>query len=131
MTKLDVVIRHGELVTAAGSIGCADIGVLNGKITQIGGMLDGHLELDAAGKLVLPGGIDAHVHLSVPPEEKDVRWVDDFASGSAAALAGGITTLGNMTFPASGETLLAQLERERAVDPAGSGRNPQIAWHRL
>ena len=115
MTKLDVVIRHGELVTAAGSIGCADIGVLNGKITQIGGMLDGHLELDAAGKLVLPGGIDAHVHLSVPPEEKDVRWVDDFASGSAAALAGGITTLGNMTFPASGETLLAQLERERAV----------------
>jgi dihydropyrimidinase len=117
MGKLDVVIRHGEIVTAAGSIGCADIGVANGIIVQIGGELAGHLELDAAGKLVLPGGMDAHVHLSVPPEEADVTpsWVDDFTSGSAAALAGGITTLGNMTFPGSGETPLAALEREAAT----------------
>ena len=100
MTELDVVIRHGEIVTAAGSVGCADIGISNGTVVQIGGVLDGRLELDATGKLVLPGGIDAHVHLSVPPEEEDVepRWVDDFTSGSAAALAGGITTLGNMIF---------------------------------
>jgi dihydropyrimidinase len=117
MGKLDVVIRHGEIVTAAGSIGCADIGVANGIIVQIGGELAGHLELDAVGKLVLPGGMDAHVHLSVPPEEEnlDPGWVDDFTSGSAASLAGGITTLGNMTFPGSGETPLAALEREAAT----------------
>jgi len=41
--------------------------------------------------------------------------VDDFTSGSAAALTGGITTLGNMTFSASGETPLAGLEREAAT----------------
>ena len=41
--------------------------------------------------------------------------IDDFASGSAAALAGGITTLGNMTFPLPGETPLAALEREAAM----------------
>jgi dihydropyrimidinase len=41
--------------------------------------------------------------------------VDDFTSGSAAALAGGITTLGNMTFPLPDETPLAALERETAV----------------
>ncbi|MBM4464162.1 MAG: amidohydrolase family protein [Chloroflexi bacterium] len=117
MTKLDVVIRHGEIVTAAGSTGRADVGISNGTIVQIGGVVEGHLELDATGKLVLPGGIDAHVHLSVPPEEENVdpRWVDDFTSGSAAALAGGITTLGNMTFPSPEETPLAELERETAV----------------
>ncbi len=117
MTKLDIVIRHGEIVTAAGSVGCADIGVSDGTIVQIGRVPEGHLELDATGKLVLPGGIDAHVHLSVPPgKTHSVRnWVDDFASGSAAALAGGITTLGNVTFPGPGETLFVELERETAV----------------
>ena len=117
MAILDVVIRHGEIVSAAGSIGCADIGISNGTIAQIGGVLAGHLEIDATGKLVLPGGIDAHVHLSGPPEEENIdpRWVDDFASGSAAAVSGGITTLGNMTFLASGETPLAGMEREVAT----------------
>lgn len=117
MAKLDVMIRGGEIVTSAGSIGPADIGISKGVIAQIGGELTGHLELDATGKLVLPGGIDAHVHLSVPPEDEnaDPIMVDDFASGSAAALAGGITTVGNMTFPAAGETPLAALKREAAV----------------
>jgi dihydropyrimidinase len=117
MSMLDVVIRHGEIVTAAGSMGCADIGISKGVIAQIGGELAGDLEIDATGKLVLPGGIDAHVHLSGPPEEENIypKWVDDFVSGSAAALAGGITTLGNMSFPAAGETPLAAIEREASV----------------
>lgn len=117
MAKLDMVIRHGEIVTNAGSVGCADIGISNGTIVQIGGVINGHLELDATGKLVIPGGIDPHVHLSVPPQEQNVdpKWVDDFTSGSATALAGGITTLGNMTFPAPSETPLASLQREIAV----------------
>lgn len=117
VTKLDVVIQHGELVNASGSVGIADIGVSDGKIAQIGNDLEGHLMLDATGKLVIPGGIDAHVHLSVPPDEEnnDPNWVDDFSSGSAAALAGGITTLGNMTFLAEGEMLLAGLEREISI----------------
>lgn len=116
MTKLDLVIRNGEIVKAAGSIGCADIGISGGIIRQIGGALGGRRELDAAGKLILPGGVDAHVHLSYPGEENATPgWVDDFESGSAAALAGGITTLGNMTFPLPGETPLAALEREASV----------------
>jgi dihydropyrimidinase len=117
MAMLDVVIRHGEIVSAAGSMDCADIGIADGIICQIGGAPAGRLEIDATGKLVLPGGIDAHVHLSGPPEEEhiDPKWVDDFVSGSAAALAGGITTLGNMTFLAPGETLLGGLEREATL----------------
>jgi len=116
MTTFHIVIRNGEIVTAAGPVGRADIGITDGVIVQIGGRLKGHQEMDAAGKLILPGGIDAHVHLSFPREESaGPHWVDDFTSGSAAALAGGITTLGNMTFLEPGETPLAGLEREAAM----------------
>jgi dihydropyrimidinase len=44
-----------------------------------------------------------------------VKWADDFTSGSEAALAGGITTLGNMTFIRPGESLLQGLNREAAL----------------
>ncbi|QPC84932.1 dihydropyrimidinase [Phototrophicus methaneseepsis] len=117
MTKLDVVIRNGEIVTAAGAIGQADIGILDGKIVQIGGELEGELELDATGKLVMPGGIDTHVHLSSPPslQQREPRWVDDFYSGSAAALAGGITTLGNMSFADPGELPMDCIQRDADV----------------
>ena len=117
MSKIDLVIRNGELVTAQGSLGPKDIGVCDGSIIQIGGSIDGDVEIDANNRLILPGGIDAHVHLSVPPEEENEypRWVDDFSSGSAAALAGGITTLGNITFPGKGESPLSQLKREMEV----------------
>jgi dihydropyrimidinase len=54
---------------------------------------------------VLPGGIDPHAHLAAP-------WADDFESGSKAALAGGITTIGCMTTPRDRESLEAALERE-------------------
>ncbi len=113
---MDMIIRGGQLVTPA-TVAHADIGIRNGVIVQIGGELAGRQELDATGLLVLPGGVDAHVHLSMSPDDADQepRWVDDFTSGSAAALAGGITTLGNMTFPAAGEPPLAALEREAAV----------------
>ncbi len=56
------------------------------------------------------------MHLSSPPGHTgSPRWVDDFTSGSAAALAGGVTTIGNMTFLGPDETPLAGLAREAAV----------------
>jgi dihydropyrimidinase len=116
MAEFDIVVRNGEIVIAAGSVGRADIGIAGGVVAQIGGTLKGRQELDAAGKLILPGGVDAHVHLSYPGQaDGGPGWVDDFTSGSAAALAGGITTLGNMTFLLSGETPLAGAEREAAL----------------
>lgn len=106
---VDIVIRGGRLVSG----GVADIGIVGERIAQIGGELSAETEIDARGKLLLPGGVDAHVHLSSPSIERSgPAWVDDFTSGSAAALAGGITTVGNMTFGAPGESLLAALSRE-------------------
>jgi dihydropyrimidinase len=116
VAELDLIIRGGQLVTTSAQTH-ADLGIRDGVIVQIGGELVGRQEIDATGLLLLPGGVDAHVHLSMSPDDanKEPRWVDDFTSGSAAALAGGITTVGNMTFPAMGETPLAALEREAAV----------------
>ena len=115
MATLDLVIRGGQIVNA-GDVATADVGIAGGVVAQIGGEMAADRELDATGKLLLPGGVDAHVHLSMPPGATgEPRWVDDFTSGSAAALAGGITTLGNMTFLGPDETPLAGLEREAAL----------------
>jgi len=116
MAELDLVIRGGEVVNV-GSAERADVGIAGGVVAQVGGDLAGRRELDATGLLLLPGAIDAHVHLSSPPGARTAgpRWVDDFTSGSRAALAGGVTTVGNMTFLGAGEPPLAGLAREAAV----------------
>ena len=91
MAKFDLVLRNGEIVTSAGSCSIADVGIRDGIIGQIGGKIEAQEEIDATGKLIFPGGVDAHVHLSFPENEdsEEPTWVDDFTSGSAAALAGG------------------------------------------
>jgi dihydropyrimidinase len=107
----------------SGSTAACDVGIIGGQISQVGGSLRGRRELDATGALVLPGGVDMHVHLSQPepPEPGVPGWADDFASGSAAAIAGGITTIGNMTFPGPGESMLQAIARDMsAARPAAS-----------
>jgi dihydropyrimidinase len=113
---LDLVIRGGTMVTT-GSAGKADVGISGQLIVQIGGEMRGRREVEAAGRYVFPGGVDPHVHLSQParPEPGQELWVDDFFSGSQAAIAGGVTTIGNMTFQWPGETLREALARDLAI----------------
>ncbi len=111
MTQLDLIIRNGRVVTEAMDA-VADIGISGEKVVQIGGEMNAARAVDATGKLVIPGGIDAHVHVTSQPGKQPPRWVDDFTSGSAAALAGGITTIGNMTQVTPDETPLQGLARE-------------------
>jgi dihydropyrimidinase len=122
---MDLVIRGGRVVTAGGT-GVADVGVTGGRVVQLGGEMSGARELDARGKLVLPGGVDIHVHLSAPREPVigEEQWVDDFDSGSAAAIAGGVTTIGNMTFQWPGESLADALGRDRTK----AGRESRIDY---
>lgn len=114
--ECDLVIRGGTVVTTGSSAEC-DVGVLDGKVVQLGGSLRGWREIDASGALVLPGGIDMHVHLSLPspPEPGTPAWVDDFGSGSRSAIAGGVTTVGNMTFPWVGQSLSEAIARDLAA----------------
>jgi dihydropyrimidinase len=114
VSTYDLVIRRG-LVVASGGTARTDVGIVDQRIAQIGGSMSGAREIDAADHLVLPGGVDVHVHLTVPAGRLPAdgpTWVDDMTSGSAAALAGGITTLGNMASLRDGELPLAGLERE-------------------
>ena len=71
-SEFDLVIRAGTVATAADTMRC-DVGVVDGKVVALGERLaGGRDEIDAAGKLVLPGGVDAHCHLDqpIPPPMK-------------------------------------------------------------
>lgn len=112
----DLVVRGGTVVTP-GHQEVADVGVRAGRIVELGGPLTAQEEVDGTGLLVLPGGIDAHVHLVCAALAEAMRqrgpvWVDDFWTGSLAAFAGGITTVGNMTFALPGESMAAAVARE-------------------
>ncbi len=110
----DLVVRNGKVI---GDLGfeVTDIGVAGGKIRKIGGSASGRAEIDAGGKLVLPGGIDMHVHLTPMASMSNPTRPDGFESGSWAAASGGITTIGNMTHQRPGESLLSALRRERLL----------------
>lgn len=110
-TELDLIVRNGLVVTGSGE-SVTDIGVRDGVIVQLGGPMTGGTEIDATGKLVLPGGVDMHVHLSpVEVGGETQPWADDFVSGSRAAAAGGVTTIGNIGFGKPGERLVDLVQR--------------------
>jgi dihydropyrimidinase len=111
---MDLVVRGGMVVTA-GMSAVTDIGIEGGRIVQLGGPLSAPREIDAGGRLVLPGGVDLHVHLTpAGSAPHSWRWIDDFASGTAAALVGGVTTVGNMSHPDRGESMAEALSRDGA-----------------
>jgi len=127
-SRFDLVVRGGTLVTS-GHREQAAIGVRDGRIAQLGGPMTGHEELRADGLLVIPGGIDPHVHLVHTALAAELRqrgpvWADDFWTGSLAALAGGITTVGNMTFALPGESMTAAVGREMA----GARAEAAVDW---
>jgi dihydropyrimidinase len=95
----NTVVRGGTIVDSRGSI-AADLLITDGIIDAIGKFpeLRCDFEVDATGKLVLPGGVDVHTHFATP---YDGGVTDDFLDGTSAALAGGTTTVVNFALPAS------------------------------
>jgi dihydropyrimidinase len=87
-----ILIKSGKLVTAEKSY-YADILVDGEKIKAIGSGLesDGVQEIDASGKLIMPGGIDPHTHFDLPMF--DTVSSDDHYTGHKAAAFGGTTTV--------------------------------------
>jgi dihydropyrimidinase len=92
MTDYDLVIRNGIVATAADTVTC-DVGVKDGLVATLGKHLgQGTREIDASGKLVLPGGIDSHCHIE-QRSSAGVVCADDFYSATVAAAFGGTTTV--------------------------------------
>ena len=106
----EILVSGGTVVTSEGRFD-ADVRVRDGAIVEIGTGLAagaGARAIDATGLLVMPGGVDPHVHLGGSTR-------DDYHTGSRAALAGGVTTISNFAFPARGRTLAQAIEREAAL----------------
>ncbi len=91
MTTFDLVVKGGRIATAS-DVFTADIGVAGGKIAALGHGLDGAAVIDAAGKLVLPGGVDSHCHIE-QLSAAGVMNADTFESATASAARGGTTTV--------------------------------------
>ncbi len=88
----DLVIRNGTVATAS-DVFRADVAVRKGVISAIGMALPpGREEIDARGKLVLPGGIDSHTHIE-QLSAGGIMNADTFETATAAAAFGGTTTV--------------------------------------
>src|SRR5690349_4936333 len=105
------LIKDGTVVTASDTF-AADVWIENGKIaalvqpgTQLG---NPDQTIDAKGRYVIPGGIDAHTHLDMP--FGGTNSADDFDSGTVAAAHGGTTTIIDFAIQSKGSSLRAGLD---------------------
>jgi dihydropyrimidinase len=110
----DLVITGG-LAVLPGGVESVDIGVKNGKIAAIGALVevDAGRTVDATDQIILPGGIDPHIHcgLTMPSKGGAVVTSGPPSVVSKAALFGGTTTMCDFAFWQPGETLQQTLEQ--------------------
>ena len=118
---LDLVIRSDRVVTPAGVSAC-DVAIKGAKIVAVAaaGTFGSEQTLrliDASGKIVMPGGIDPHVHLKwyTPHPDGSVTYTDPPSVVSRAALYGGTTTLIDFARWTHGKTIQQAIE-ERHKD---------------
>lgn len=128
-------IKHARIVNYDSTRLDASIYIESGKIKFIGSESDlavpaGCQVIDAAGKYVIPGGIDPHTHFEL--EFGGTVSADDFYHGTRAAVAGGTTTIIDFIIPQKGESLLAAHDKWRKrADPKAVcdfGLHCAITW---
>src|SRR6201989_2001554 len=108
-TQFDLAVRGGTIVTARDEFR-GDIGVRDGRIAAVADRIEGAArEIDASGLLVLPGGIDSHVHIS-QASSPDIVMADDFASATRAAAPGANTMVLPFAMQMKGSSLRACVE---------------------
>ncbi len=117
---LDVVVSGGLAVLPSGPEP-ADLGIAGGKIAAIGApgslaALGAGRTVDAAGQIVIPGGIDPHVHCRWPivvPGTTQHQMTDGPARVSQAALHGGTTTILDFALVGDGDGVQQAIERRQ------------------
>ncbi|KAF8866471.1 D-hydantoinase [Acephala macrosclerotiorum] len=120
MAEYDLLVLSGLVVTVE-EMGEFDIAVKDGKIAKVvpkGGLagVQAKKTIDAQGGMVMPGGVDAHVHLQEPALFGKGESADSYETGTRSAICGGTTTL--ITFAPqrkSEPSLLSALEATHAL----------------
>src|SRR5438105_4814687 len=121
---MSLLIKNGRIVTAVDDY-LADIFIAKDTVTIIGKDLDMPADqvIDAANRLVIPGGIDPHTHLDMP--FGGTVSADDFETGTRAAAHGGTTTIVDFAIQTKGQSLRtgidtwhAKAEGKSAIDYA-------------
>lgn len=113
MSRFDLAILGGKVVMPTGAVVSADIGIREGKIVEIADALDARLAehvVNADGKVVAPGAVDAHFHLGIyRPISEDTR------SETASALVGGVSTV--LSYFRTGKDYLNKVGPYREILP--------------
>jgi dihydropyrimidinase len=110
-----LLIKNAHCVSTGGEFE-TDILIDEGRIVEMGENLSAaaNTVIDAAGRWVLPGGVDVHVHLPWPTGE--VISQDDFDSGTLSAAFGGTTLVIDLIVPEDDESLSQALQRKMETD---------------
>jgi dihydropyrimidinase len=106
---MSLLIKNGRIVTAVDDY-FADVLVEGEEVVMIGRDLavESARVIDAAGRLVIPGGIDPHTHMEMP--FGGTTSADDFETGTRAAAFGGTTTIVDFAIQTKGRSTLEGLE---------------------
>jgi dihydropyrimidinase len=106
---MSLLIKNGTVVTV-GEIADADVYIEGEKVIAVGKALPYKADevIDADGMLVMPGGIDPHVHLDMP--FMGTFSSDNYTSGTSAALFGGTTMVIDFVLQTQGKSLHHALE---------------------
>jgi allantoinase len=102
-----------------------DVAVADGVVAEVGpGLGPGRAEVDARGHMVLPGGVDAHVHLNDPGR---AGW-EGFATGTRALAAGGVTCAADMPLNSLPPTLDGAAFDAKVAAARGRARIDFALW---
>lgn len=123
----DLIIKNGKIVSPSSTVGC-DVAIKDGKIAALGKFSDDQAlrTINATGKYVLPGGVEAHMHCQAPFQ--GCLGANTFYEQSISAAFGGVTTFmdfANMTKGQSPyEQVLARVNEmsEAAIDYSAHGK---------
>lgn len=119
MAEYDVVIRGGTVATATDTFE-SDVAISGEVIAALGRNLpQGRKEIDARGKLVLPGGVDGHAHIE-QLSGMGVMNADSFESGTGSAALGGTTTVVCFAAQHKGKSLTKVVEDYHALAAKGA-----------
>jgi dihydropyrimidinase len=128
MSRFDLIIRGGTVATATDTFD-ADVAVKDGKVAAIGLALDGATrEIDAAGRYVLPGGVDTHAHIE-QIASNGLMNADTFETATRSAAFGGTTSVICFACQHRGDSMTAVYEDYAAR--AKRGAMIDYAFHLL